>query len=132
MTVQAIELCKLSLAGNLAAKISSETGISARWLLEGDPDAPMMCDASFGDDRPYNREIFEMIQAMAKNPDRQRYLRHKKRDVRSLELCGQWFGVLAAARKGGKQEVAEYLLGQFIDSMKRRFGYEPAQKRAID
>jgi hypothetical protein len=117
-------------------KISDETGISARWLLEGDPDKPMINDGSWGPDTHYDKGIFELMQAtaqaMAKDPGRKRYLRQQKRDAQSLEMCSQWFGILAAARKDGKQEVAEYLFGQFIDQMKKRFGYDSAQKRDID
>ncbi len=69
---------------------------------------------------------------MAKDPGHKRYVRQQKRDAQSLEMCSQWFGILAAARKDGKQEVAEYLLSQFIDQMKKRFGYESARKRQID
>ena len=135
-TIQAIELKKLRLTEDLAAKISAETGISARWLLEGKPDKPMIADSSWGPDSPYGKSLFEHIQAtaqaMAKDPDRRRYLRHQKRDAQSLEMCSQWFGILAAARKDGKQEVAEYLFGQFIDQMKKRFGYDSARKRDMD
>jgi DNA-binding XRE family transcriptional regulator len=136
-TIQAIELGKLRLTEDLAAKISAETGISARWLLEGDPDKPMINDGSWGPgDNRYNKGLFEHVrataQAMAKDPGHKRYLRQQKRDAQSLEMCSQWFGILAAARKDGKQEVAEYLLSQFIDQMKKRFGYESARKRQID
>jgi hypothetical protein len=83
----------------------------------------------------YEKGLFEFIQATtqakARDPDHQRYLRELKRDAWSIELCSQWFGILAAAREDGKQEVAEYLLNQFIDQMKERFGYYEAQKRDI-
>jgi transcriptional regulator with XRE-family HTH domain len=109
-TIQAIELGKLRLTEDLAATISAETGVSARWLLEGDPDKPMIADGSWGPDSPYYKSLFEHIQAtaraMANDPDRKRYLRHRKRDAQSIEMCSQWFGILAAARKDGKQEVA--------------------------
>jgi len=142
-TVKSLETPgRLNLSEDTAVKISDETGISARWLLEGDPDKPMVCapgwenakfDGSY-DDR-YGRGTFEMVQAgkqIAKDPARKRYLRQQKRDAQSLELCSQWFGILAAARKDGKQEVAEYLLSQFIDQMKKRFGYDSARKRDMD
>ena len=136
-TVKSLETPgRLNLSEDTAVKISDETGISARWLLEGDPDKPMMADSSWGPDSPYYKSLFEHIQAtaqaMAKDPDHKRYLRHQKRDAQSLELCSQWFGILAAARKDGKQEVAEYLLSQFIDQMKKRFGYDSARKRDMD
>jgi transcriptional regulator with XRE-family HTH domain len=46
-------------------------------------------------------------------------------DQRSSRLQSEWSGVLAAARSKGQQEVAEYLFSQFIEDMKKRFGYEP-------
>jgi transcriptional regulator with XRE-family HTH domain len=140
-TVKSLETPdRLKLSEDTAMKISDETGISARWLLEGDPDKPMIADSGWAPpDKPaplYYKSLFEHIQAtaqaMAKDQGRKRYLRHQKRDAQSLELCSQWFGILAAARKDGKQEVAEYLFGQFIDQMKKRFGYESARKRDID
>ena len=41
--------------------------------------------------------------------------------------------MLAAARAKGQQEVAEYLFSQFIEDMKKRFGYEPeVMRKAAD
>ena len=48
-TIQAIELGKLNLSEELALKISVETGVSARWLLDGDPNVePVMDDGGSG------------------------------------------------------------------------------------
>ncbi|RYD74875.1 MAG: XRE family transcriptional regulator, partial [Verrucomicrobiaceae bacterium] len=41
-TIQAVELGQLSLSDSLAETISRKTGVSARWLLAGDPNAPII------------------------------------------------------------------------------------------
>ena len=52
-------------------------------------------------------------------------------DQWSSHLLSEWSGVLAAARAKGQQEVAEYLFSQFIENMKKRFGYEPEVVRSL-
>jgi transcriptional regulator with XRE-family HTH domain len=127
-TIQAIELGKLRLTEENAARLAAETGVSAGWLLAGDPDKPIVADPQWARrDQPYGKQFFETIQAHTTAKKRL----DVDRDVWSLELCSEWFGVLAAARKAGKQEVAEYLLSQFIDQMKKRFGYDAKGKRRI-
>jgi DNA-binding XRE family transcriptional regulator len=131
-TIQAIELGKLRLTESNAAGISAQTGVSASWLLDGDPEKPMVADPTFSS-RPYRRQFFETIQATF-NAYAQRALKGHAddRDAWSIELCSEWFGVLAAARKAGQQEIAEYLLSRFIDQMKKRFGYDAKGKRRVD
>ena len=55
------------------------------------------------------------------------------RPTRTTTNRVQAAGVLAAARAKGQQEVAEYLFSQFIEDMKKRFGYEPeVMRKAAD
>ena len=136
-TIRSLESGRLKLGEETALKISDETGCSARWLLENRPDAPMVASDNWPlwsteGDKLSVKEIFEMVQAHAKSPDRKAYLQTKRIAARSEEMYSQWLGILAAARKAGKQEVAEYLLGQFLDQMKKRFGYDEKTGRKLD
>jgi hypothetical protein len=80
----------------------------------------------------YNRSTFQHVRfakEMARVKPSRKRLRQEKLEARSRELCSEWFGILAMASKDGKQQVAEYLLGQFISDMKKRFGYDPEKVR---
>ena len=56
MTVQAIELGKLDLSEGLAIAISKATGVSAEWLLHGDPSEPPV-DAN---GKPWTRDFYDL------------------------------------------------------------------------
>jgi hypothetical protein len=142
-TIQKIELGHLDLTEDNAAKFSSATGVWAEWLLDGKPRKQMLAAPQYwpvnedGGQTPagWDKGLFDSIQAyraIAEDPDRQRYLQERNRDAYSINLCGEWFGVLAAARDKGEQDTAEYFLGRFIGEMKERFGYDPKAKRYIE
>src|SRR5438445_8351150 len=61
-TIQAIELCQLPLSAELGSEIARETGVSPKWLMDGDTTKPII-DAGR---RPYTRETFEGKQAWIK------------------------------------------------------------------
>jgi DNA-binding XRE family transcriptional regulator len=146
-TIQAIELGKLRLTEDLAAKISAQTGISARWLLEGTPDTPMITP----DGKPYTKEIFEALQAHPKArgltleiQDQRSSRTHgptdEMQDPKELEMlymrgayvCTDWFPIYSAAAKSGKREIAEHLTLKFLDQMRERFGFDMDAARKID
>jgi transcriptional regulator with XRE-family HTH domain len=135
-TIRSLESGRLKLGEETALKISDQTGISARWLLEGDLTKPMVTSESFwgedGEPEPYDRDAFAFVRAFPQPDSRAGYLRGqrtRKREAYSAQLCSEWFGIMKAARKDGKAEIAEYLLGEFMKEMKERFGYDPAGKR---
>jgi transcriptional regulator with XRE-family HTH domain len=133
-TIQAIELGKLRLTEDLAAKISAQTGISARWLLEGTPDTPMVTPEG----KPYTKEIFEALQARPRA--RELTLTDEVQDPKELEMlymrgvyvCADWFPMYSAATKAGKREIAEHLTLKFLDQMRERFGFDMAAAQNID
>jgi hypothetical protein len=58
-TIQAIELTKLKLSEKLAVTLSAKTGVSMKWLMDGDVTAPPVDRAN----KPYTRETFERARA---------------------------------------------------------------------
>ena len=59
-TIQAIEIGRLKLSENLAARIAHETGVTQGWLLGGDYHAPPRMALT---DVPYNKKIYEDTRA---------------------------------------------------------------------
>lgn len=120
-TVQAIELGKLRLTEELAQKVSEETGVSLKWLLEEDPDTEPYSEMGAGH-APWNREIFEHIQAS----------KHPVHFVRSqgqvdsaaiaIESIIDWLPIFSAATKTGKNYLALYHLSKFLRDMRNKFG----------
>ena len=53
-TIQSIELGKLPLSAKLAERICDETGVNFNWLMEGDPEAPIIDERGL----PWKRELF--------------------------------------------------------------------------
>ena len=162
-TVQAIELGQLRLTEENAQKFAHATGISARWLLEGNPRKRIVPSPEFWpQETRYSRALFEQIQATKAAQATESTSKHlavlaalmrkegdegfsgavealrkldpgspNELDQWSSHLLSEWSGVLAAARAKGQQEVAEYLFSQFIENMKKRFGYEPEVVRSL-
>jgi hypothetical protein len=139
-TVKKLESEALKLSEKTALKITAETGIATRWLLDGDPNKPMFCEPGWENrnwdgslDNSYSRATFEIVQVSKAMTSKDRpYRRLRNLDAASIKMCSEWFGILAAARKDGKAGVAEYLLGQFLEKMKKRFGYDEKKNRPID
>jgi hypothetical protein len=146
-TIQAIELGKLRLTEDLAAKVSAQTGISARWLLEGTPDTPMVTPEG----KPYTKEIFETLQARPKargltleiQSQRSSHTRgptDEMEDPKELEMlyirgvyvCADWFPMYSAATKAGKREIVEHLTLKFLEQMRKRFGFDMVAAQNID
>ena len=122
--VQAIELGKLVLSQDLAAKIEDETGVNAGWLLDGDVNRPIENRAGAS----YREDDFELARARkSKLP--------AHIDETSMEMChvagllnGERLGrVFAAAvrAKPSKFQVAMFLANQWLEEMEQKFG-EPS------
>ena len=119
--IQAIELRKLNLSEDLAAKIENETGASADWLLAGDVNRPI--ENSLG--ASYLKEDYELARAK-----RSKLPAHV--DATTMEMChasglicGERLArVFAAATRAepSKFQVAMFLAWKWIDEMEQKFG----------
>ena len=130
-TIQAIEIGKLRLTEDLAAEISEKTGISARWLLEGKPDAPMMTPEG----EAYTKEVFDALRGRALreiNVEIQDPSKLEMLYMRGFYVCADWFPMYSAAAKAGKREIAEYLTTEFLEQMRERFGFDFDAAQKID
>lgn len=119
-TIQSIELGKLPLSPKLAAEISHQTGVSLRWLMENNVDAPPVQEA-FG--LPYNLAVFE---------NRRAELRHRTfGDKPEDELFIAWetWNMLApvaaaavSSAQAGKFSLFAYKMGAAVDVLRKEFG----------
>ena len=123
--IQAIELRKLNLSEDLAAKIEEATGVSANWLLSGDVNRPI--ENSLG--ASYLKDDYELARAK-----RSKLPAHV--DATTMEMChasglicGERLArVFAAAMraKPSKFQVAMFLAWKWIDEIEQKFG-EPGE-----
>jgi transcriptional regulator with XRE-family HTH domain len=126
--VNSLETGRLKLSEETAHRISEETGVVMEWLLDADPDEPpFWFDHADGRKRPWDKLIFEQIQASkleshASYKDR----RPAWRLVRALRTTGRWVSIYCWAEREGKRELAEYLLGRFLDQLAKRLGTDDA------
>lgn len=65
-TIQAVELGKLKLSGDLAQRIHFKTGVMLEWLLENQVTVPPLAD----DLEPYTKSVFDERQAALLAPAR--------------------------------------------------------------
>ena len=143
-TVQAIEIGRLALSEDLAVEISHATGVSVRWLLEGNIAVPAATAMS---DMPFSKKIFEETRAsiaLGKDPNpltinasqlgdsleaqplplmRQMFeqinsLRHPHMDYWLASIMSSIF----AAAKTGRAQIAIYRLAEFDKAMRKEFG----------
>lgn len=114
-TVQAIELQRLSLSGRLAQVASDQTGISAGWLLRGDPEA----DPITAGGQSFTKETFAAHQAGLLAPGGQpRALLHLAR------LIGEWvnwkaraFECLRLGLEQGRPGLVVFRLNQALSAV---------------
>jgi transcriptional regulator with XRE-family HTH domain len=120
-TVQAIELRKLALSEDLAAKIENETGVSADWLLAGDVTRPI--ENSSG--AIYLKDDYELARAKRSKPAA--HIDEADMDMCHLvgllngERLGQVFAAAMRA-KPSKFQVAMFLADRWLQEMEQKFG----------
>ena len=119
-TVTSLETGRLNLSEETAYDIYTQTGVSMKWLLDGNPkEKPYMIE----DDskRPYTKDLFERIQAHLK-----RGITYTTNPARILPLAlseiGDWISVRTKAVNAGNYELAYYLLRNFLDQLVERLG----------
>jgi len=118
-TIQAVELCTLKLSEKLATKISKATGASRDWLLQGDPDAPIVGERR----KAFTREMFE---ALRERGEEELYDKVQggwmKQSASDRALLLQ--AVLLAAIKNRKGGPALFRTLRFLDQMSEDFGMD--------
>ena len=119
-TVKSLESGRLGLSEELAIKISVETGVSANWLLAGDPQAqPLIDSPPFGPNLGiFTKETFE-----ARRADRM-----QNREGGIIVLHVPWFesaklnAISEAAEKSGSGRLAHYRISKFLGELEKEFG----------
>jgi transcriptional regulator with XRE-family HTH domain len=119
-TIQAIELGKLKLSEELALKISVETGVSIKWLLNGDPQAEPAIEFGPlpGPEERFTREHFEWVRAE----------RTQSREGGIILLGLPWYDAVRldaikhAATESGNWKLVNYRISKFLDELESEFG----------
>jgi transcriptional regulator with XRE-family HTH domain len=123
-TVNSLETGRLKLSEETAFTIAKQTGVEMVWLLKGRPkDKPYIFDESTGEDRPYTREDYEIIQA------RKEAQPPSKINQDRLILCGlgsvlNWLPIHAKALQDGKGYLAHYLMRECLEELAERLGQD--------
>jgi transcriptional regulator with XRE-family HTH domain len=105
------------LSEKLASRISHETGISIKWLLDADPKAPPISERG----EPYTREIFERTQAEKKWFDQPH---PGVRRSNAIGFCAQLFAILENANAQEKYYMATYKVDEAIKELQQEFGQD--------
>ena len=114
-TIHSLESGRLKLSADLALIMNYESGISIKWLLDGNPKAPPV--AEFGE--KYSREFFEKVQA------RKKYFAHveeNKVKINLLELFRIICAILVNANRKRNFHLAAYRTWKAIDELRVEFG----------
>jgi transcriptional regulator with XRE-family HTH domain len=117
-TVQSVELGKLKLSDDLAARIAAATGISLGWLLKGNLKAP----PTDRFDAPYSKAVFEDYRAR----------RYAEKEFPAIQVeAVKWFleqrlcemaGLLYSACKRRQAPLFAYRVSTFIEALEKEFG----------
>ena len=117
---------RLSLSEKTALAISKETGVAVEWLLTGDvtvePYSALRSPA--GDALPYNKGIFEMIQAAKAKTGVSGFaaeLSAAELQVDALRTSLDWFPILLSAHKRGEADIAIFIMNQHLREMANRW-----------
>jgi len=142
--IQSVELQTLPLSESLARRISAETGVHLRWLLENYLKAPaikaddletrtMIADGVLEAPRAgaqlqdmkswaYTRHDFEAAQARKKFGDSK--LDQKIAADYAASFYGQIRAILSSAVKRALADVAAWRIAKFLDDCRSEFGHD--------
>jgi len=115
-TIRHLEAGTLKLSSALAAKMNYETGISIRWLMDGNPDAPAV---AFRGGQEFTEAIYEKIQAEKKH-----FAQVKEKDINNNlpEFIGTIYGILRSANRKRKFHLATYKIWRALNELRNEFG----------
>ena len=106
------------LTEKVARQVSAWTGISPRWLLGGDADAPMIGM----DGKPFTRETFDRVRHdQSASPLAPALGRRDECLAWYMTLCAQVGRAVLAAVDAGDHRFACWKLGEAIDEVGKRY-----------
>jgi len=114
-TIRHLEAGTLKLSPALAAKMNYETGISIKWLMDGNPDAPV----AFRGGQKFTKAIYEKIQA-----EKEHFAHVKEKDINNKlsEFIGTIYGILRSANRNHKFHLAVYKVWRALNERATEFG----------
>jgi hypothetical protein len=127
-TIRHLEAGTLKLSAAMAAKMNYETGISIKWLLDGDPNAPPVSAGG----QKYTKAIYENAQARKKY-----FATVKDSDVKNtvLDALRAICAILVNANRKRNFHLAVYRTAKALAELRDEFGeaedFETYQK-AVD
>ena len=122
-SLQSIETGRLKLSEPLARRISTETGVHLRWLLENNLKVPIV-KAGFGRTWTYTRSDYECAQA-SKTIGVDKLTEQISEDY-AASFYAQIRAILSSAAKAGRArvELATWKLAKFLEDCRREFGHD--------
>ena len=118
-TIQAVELRKLNLSEELGIKIALETGVSLRWLLDGDPAVAPWVESLLGPGaQQFTRESFERCRArraIGEGPEMQPL-------VFPEITAARFIAIYEAALEHPDRNLATYRISKFLEALEKEFG----------
>jgi transcriptional regulator with XRE-family HTH domain len=139
-TIQAVELKKLALSESLATRISTATGVSVAWLLDGDPSAPPVTETPssiIAPRRPYTFDLYEKYCALKESErrfsttkrnytvtfvEKKDYEPGQERDLEILSLCKR---VLAQTEADERGHVIRWRLERMLELLADEIDVKP-------
>lgn len=114
-TIRHLEAGTLNLSADLAAKMNYESGISIKWLMDGDPTAPPVTP----DGRAYTKKIYENVQARKKY-----FATVPDSDVKKtvLDVLRSICGILVSANRKRNFHLAVYRTAKALAELRDEFG----------
>jgi hypothetical protein len=114
-TIRHLEAGTLKLSADLAAKMNYESGISIKWLMDGDPTAPPVT----ADDRPFTKEIYDNVQARKKY-----FATVRPLDVKNtvLDVLRAICAILVSANRKQNFHLAVYRTAKALAELRDEFG----------
>jgi hypothetical protein len=114
-TIRHLEAGTLKLSAALAAKMNYETGISIKWLMDGDENAPPVSAGG----QEYTKAIYDVARA------RQKYFATLKKDEMQstcLDFLCAYYRRLVSANRKRKGHLYVYRSAKFLGEIRDEFG----------
>ena len=114
-SIRHLEAETLKLSAALAAKMNYETGISIKWLMDGDPTAPPVT----ADGKPFTKEVYDNARARKKY-----FATVKDDDVRNTvtDVLRAYCAILVNANRKRKFHLAVYRTAKALAELRDEFG----------
>jgi hypothetical protein len=123
-SIHDIESGRLKLSPAMALKMSYETGISVRWLMDGDPAAPPVS----ADGQDYTKRIYDEVQA-----EKESFAHVKENTVKAdiIEFSRKIGNILKAANRERCYHLNAYWIGKALDQWSAALG-EPTDFKTYE